>query len=189
MTNPDKLFGRLGNRMFKEAFLISYSLDNDIDQYFQDPYFFKDHEKMIRTLYSADIPNQIDKVAIHIRRGDYVNNPFYIDLTKTDYYEKAINEFPDGTEFLIFSDDPVFCESEWELYDTTNMEVQWGGNEVEDMNLMASCKAHIIANSSFSWWGAWLCPNYPNNKVIAPKKWYSDGDNSRTILPNHWRRI
>jgi hypothetical protein len=147
-----------------------------LDYYFQDEWFFKDHAEAIRALYSADIPRRIERVAIHVRRGanplmpsepNYADNPFYVDLTKTDYYERAIAMFPKD-KFLVFSDD---------------------GTDIQDMNDMAACKAHIIANSSFSWWAAWLSPAYPDNKVVAPKEWYADGDNSRTILPDHWTRI
>lgn len=188
MIPIEQITGRLGNKMFQFAFLFSYSKDNVLDWYYQDPYFFKDYENGIRTLYSGDIPNKIDAIAIHVRRGDYVNNPFYVDLTKTDYYERAMALFP-NEQFVVFSDDIEWCKKKWRLKDHEMIKFSKGKTDVEDMNLMAACKGQIIANSSFSWWGAWLSPMYPDNKVIAPKQWYADGDNSRTILPKHWKRI
>lgn len=185
MINIDKIMGRLGNKMFQFAFLYSYALNNVWDYYYQDPYFFEDHKEAVRTLFSANIPNKTNAVAIHVRRGDYVGNPFYVDLMETDYYDQAIKMFPND-RFLVFSDDPLFCEEKWKGDDRFSFSY---GDEIEDMNLMASCKAQIISNSSFSWWGAWLCPDYPDNKVIAPLNWYADGDNSRTILPKHWIRL
>lgn len=167
------------------AFAFSYAKNNDIDYYFQDEFFFRDNSEAVRALFSSDIPPLCNRVAIHVRRGDYVNNKFYVDLMDTDYYERAMKEFPAGTKFLVFSDDIEWCEKQPIFKDC---EFSYG-SELEDLNMMASCKGHIIANSSFSWWGAWLCPDYPNNKVIAPKAWYADGDNSRTILPGHWVRI
>lgn len=182
MINPDKIFGRLGNRMFQMAFCYAYAKDHDIDFYFQDPYFFEQHSEAIRTLFGGDIPPQNDKVAIHVRRGDYVDNPFYVDLMKTDYYERAMAQFPER-EFIIFSDDPLWCERQ-EIFEGCEIDYH---SEIEAMNIMASCSGHIIANSSFSWWGAWLSPY--SNKIIAPKEWYSDGNNSRTVLPANFIRI
>lgn len=184
MIHPSKIFGRLGNSLFQYAFLYSYAKNNDIDFYYQDEYFFRDNAEAVRALFSGEIPPVCDYVAIHVRRGDYVGNPFYVDLTDTDYYQKAMNEFPKGTKFLVFSDDIEWCKDQDIFKDCEFSE----GNELEDLNLMASCKGHIIANSSFSWWGAWLCPTYPDNKVIAPKAWYSDGK-QRTMTPEHWKKI
>lgn len=183
MIHPDKIFGRLGNKMFQYAFLFSYAKDHGIDFYFQDPYYFKEHEHAVRALFSADIPKPCDYVAIHVRRGDYVGNPFYVDLMDTDYYNDAMKLFH-KEKFMVFSDDIEWCKQQEIFEDCVFSEL----GEVEDMNKMASCKAHIIANSSFSWWGAWLCPNYPDNKVIAPEMWYTDNV-QRTLLPIHWKRI
>ena len=183
MIHPDKLFGRLGNKMFQMAFLYSYARDHGLDFYFQDEWFFMEHAEAIRALFSSDIPSKTNMVAIHVRRGDYVNNPLYVDLFSSGYYDRAMWQFSIGTEFLVFSDDIKWCKenmkgvSFWET-----------GNEIDDLNKMASCKGHIIANSSFSWWGAWLNPSYPNNKVIAPKDWFNDGV-QRCVLPDHWIKI
>ena len=180
--------------MFQMAFLVSYAKDHDIDWYFQDQYYFLNNQELVRQLFSSDIPEYTDKVAIHIRRGKnpinpnepaYTDNSFYVDLCKTDYYERAIKSFPDQ-KFIVFSDDIEWCKLKWGMDDRFEF---FHKDEITDMNKMASCKGHIIANSSFSFWGAWLSPMFPKNKVIAPKLWYSDGDNSRTILPNHWTKI
>lgn len=185
MIEPSKIFGRLGNSLFQYAFLFAHSKDFDIDYYYQDERFFKDHSEAIRVLFSGDIPPLSDYVAIHVRRGDYVGNPFYVDLLATDYYERAMKEFPEDTKFMVFSDDIDWCMKQ-PIFE--NCEFSFEENEIDDLNLMAACKGHIIANSSFSWWGAWLHPRYPDNKVIAPKSWYSDGV-QRTVLPTHWKRI
>jgi hypothetical protein len=184
MIHPDRIFGRIGNRMWQGAFLYSYSKDHDTDFYFQDPYYFKDHEEAVRTLYSSDIPSPIDAVAIHVRRGDYVNNPFYVDLMKTDYYKKAMKHFSPKEKFIVFSDDIVWCELQ-PIFKGCEFSYE---DEIDDMNKMAACKAHIISNSSFGFWSAWLSPEYPHNKVIAPKNYYADGI-ERTVLPEHWIKI
>lgn len=183
MIAPWKIFGRLGNSMFQYAFLYSYAKDLGIDFYFQDEYYFKEHENAIRTLFSSGIPELNDYIAIHVRRGDYVGNAFYVDLTDTDYYQRAMQQFRHG-KFLVFSDDIEWCRDQ-EIFKDCEFFFE---DEIADMNMMAACKGQIIANSSFSWWGAWLSPRYPENKVIAPKQWFSDGI-ERTILPKHWKQI
>lgn len=183
MIPPSRIFGRLGNSLFQYAFIYSYAKKFGIDFYFQDPAFFEEYADDIRALFSKGIPEPTDKVAVHIRRGDYVNSPFHVNLFDTDYYERAMALFP-NEKFLVFSDDIEWCK-EQEIF--KNCEFS-NGTELEDLNKMASCKAHIIANSSYSWWGSWLCPNYPLNRVIAPKEFFVDGI-TRTKLPAHWEQI
>lgn len=179
MTPVQKHFGRYGNDLFQKAFCYAYAKDNGIDHYYQDPRFFEGYEDEIRAMFKE--PSEaLDMVAIHVRRGDYVNNPFYVDLTKTNYYEDAMLEFPDA-DFLIFSDDIEWCKN---YPSFAGCEFSEGRTEVEDMNLMASCKGIIMANSSFAWWGAFLS----DAKVIAPKAWYSDGIERTKLLPE-WKRI
>lgn len=183
MIAPYKLFGRLGNSMFQYAFMVSHARDNDIDYYFQDEWFFRNNAEAVRALFSSDIPPKTDAIAIHVRRGDYVNNSFYIDLMETDYYEKAMALFP-GQNFLVFSDDIEWCKKQ-KIFKGCKF---FHEDEINDMNKMASCKGHIVANSSFSWWGAWLSPTYPDNKIVCPNKYYPD-DVIRSVFPEHWTRI
>lgn len=184
------LTGRLGNQMFQFAFMYAYAKDTGMDYYFQDEIFFDRYADEIRNLFSTNIPQPLDFVAIHVRRGanpllpsepSYADNPFYVNLGDTDYYERAIAMFPED-KFLVFSDDMEWCKKKWGNDPRFTFHA---GNEIEDMNAMAACKAQIIANSSFSWWAAWLSRN---QKVIAPLAWYTDGV-ERTRLPNTWQRI
>lgn len=192
MINPDKMFGRLGNRLFQMAALIEYAYKNDTNIYFQDEKWFKDSKEQVIKLFSEGI-GYLSQTAIHVRRGSnpinpeepkYSENPFYVDLTKTDYYERAIALFPNDN-FLVFSDDPTWCKEKWG--NNSRFQIMEGGNEIDDLNMMASCQNLIIANSSYSWWAAYLCPN-PAHRVIAPKMWYSDNV-ERTILPSDWEVI
>lgn len=182
MVNPDKLFGRLGNRLFQMAFILKYAKENGTDIYFQDPKWFDNAE--VKNLFSDNIPSKTDQVAIHVRRGDYVNNPFYVDLMEKDYYEKAMDMF-DGSDFLVFSDDIEWCKQQ-QMFEGCDFSENL--TELDDLNLMASCTGHIIANSSFSWWGAFLSPY--STKIVAPssKNWYTDGI-ERTVCPTEWVRI
>jgi hypothetical protein len=171
--------GRLGNQMFQFAFMYTYSKKFETDYYFQDPSWFDEFKEDIKVLYGQNIV-PIDQVAIHVRRGDYVGNPFYVQLWKTDYYKKAMELFP-NEKFLVFSDDIEWCKAH---FMGNQFEFSEGNDEVTDLNLMAGCKAVIIANSSFSWWGGYLS----KGKVVAPKEWYSDKI-ERTVCPNNWIRI
>jgi hypothetical protein len=182
MIQLSNTFGRLGNQMFQMAYIYTQWLEGYIpDYYLQSPEFF--NEKAIKQLYGQGIGTPIDMVAIHVRRGDYVNNDFYVDLTQTDYYEESMLLFPD-CDFLIFSDDIEWCKK-YKLF--AGCEFSEGKSEIEDMNLMAACKGIICANSSFSWWAAFI--GYAQ-KIIAPSrnKWYADGI-ERTVCPNTWVRI
>lgn len=186
MVNPDNLFGRLGNRMFQMATLYTHAKDSGVDIYFQDPIYFEKYESDIKNLFGTNI-GFLPYVGIHIRRGDYVNNPFYVDLSQTQYYKKALKFFP-YEKFLVFSDDPEFARDYFP--DEKNFQIIEGGDELEDLNMLASCSIGIItANSSYSWWAAYLNPN-PTAKIIAPssKHWYSDGL-ERTKCPDSWLRI
>ena len=199
MVNPDKIFGRLSNRMFMMAALYAYCKDNDFPIFVQDEKYFGKYKDEIVKLYSEGI-GFIDKVAIHVRRAKnpinpqepaYSENSFYVDLghhlhedMSDNYYKRAMALFP-GEKFLVFSDDIEWCKNSplFEGCEFTH------GTEIEDMNNMASCKHQIIANSSFSWWAAYLNPN-PEKKIVAPKKWFSDPNNEKFIgIPDSWKRI
>ena len=191
MINPDIIFGRLGNRMFQGAFLLAQARKLGTDIYFQDPAYFQEFEEELRQLFGEGI-GYLNQVGVHVRRGanpinpnepKYSENSFYTNLCDTDYYEKAMALFPDE-KFVIFSDDPEYCK---ERFTGENIQVMEKGNEIEDFNLLASCKSQIIANSSFSWWAAFLNPN-PSKVVVAPKQWHTDGI-ERTKIPTSWQRI
>jgi hypothetical protein len=134
-------------------------------------------------------------VSLHIRRGDYATNPATNQTHGTltlEYYEAAIDlilkRHPDSV-FFIFSDDipwvkdnfKVVCEK---VFINQNSEK----TDYEDLRLMSYCQHHIIANSSFSWWGAWLCLN-ESKIVVAPKKWFARHINSKDLIPENWITI
>lgn len=133
-------------------------------------------------------------VSIHIRRGDYQSNrnkDVYGSICTLDYYRKAIRKIKsilvDEITFYIFTDDPEWVQKHFSIKKCILVEKPVNVADWQDMCLMSSCKHHIIANSSFSWWGAWLGEN-PQKIVIAPSSWYS-GMLAPDILPNTWIRI
>ncbi len=182
--------GGLGNLMFKQAYLYSQMRDGLIpDIYVQSNKYFEKYQDEVRQLFGQGIaPGSIDRISLHVRRGDYVNNPFYTDLTETDYYEKAMAEFPDD-KFLVFcadrqgqdESDLKWCK---ERFKGSQFEFNESKDEVEDMNTMANCKGHIMANSSFSWWAAFL----GGGKTVCPSKWFTD-DVQRVGLLDSWIKI
>jgi hypothetical protein len=127
-------------------------------------------------------------IALHIRRTDYITNPNHSTLS-LKYYESALKKFSSNAEVLIFSDDPSWC-MEQELFSSDRFSVSQGNSNYMDMCLMTLCKGHIIANSSFSWWGAWLSDS---DKVIAPSEWFKGSNNEHLdisdIIPDRWEKI
>ncbi len=185
MISITKITGRLGNQMFQAAYLYSQVKEGKIpDIYVQDFKYFDKYKDEIKKLFGDGI-GYLPYVAIHLRRGDYVNNPFYVDLATTGYYIDATNLFP-NRKFLIFSDDIPFAKT---YFEGDKFAFDDSTNELDAFNKMASCDSHIIANSSFSWWAAYLSPSL-GGKVVAPTvdKWYKDGV-ERTFLPSEWVRI
>jgi hypothetical protein len=180
MIQLSKTFGRFGNSLFQYAFLYAYARDAGTDHYFQDPAFFEGHEQEIKLLYSEGLTQKIDMVAIHVRRGDYVGHPLYVDLMKTDYYKRAMEEFPEA-DFLVFSDDIKWCRQQ-EIFKKCQFHHK---DEIQDFNTMASCVGIIMANSSFSWWASYIAPWA--KKIIAPSEWFN-GD-KQMVLPDNFVKI
>lgn len=177
----EKTFGRLGNRMFQSAFIYAQMREGNIpDIYLQDPKYFVKFGEEIRDLFGEGIVPD-ERIAIHIRRGDYVNNSFYVDLMETTYYHEATKLFP-NEKFLIFSDDIQWCKKYVFPVDI-DIEFSEGKSVDEDLKRMSGCKGIIMANSSLSWWAAYLGDK--NKKVIYPKNWFSDGQ-QRVGFLNNW---
>ena len=193
MKNIHIFSGRMGNEMFRHAYLYAQVRDGLLpDVYLQDEKYFSKYADEIKKLFGEGI-GYLSQVGVHIRRASnpinpaepkYSENPFYVNLSESDYYDRAMAMFP-GEKFVVYSDDPEWCKEKWK--DNPNVQVMEKGNEIEDFNLLASSKDLIIANSSFSWWAAYLCPN-ETKKVIAPKQWFADGV-ERIKCPNSWIRI
>lgn len=190
MVKPRKLFGGLGNLMFQYSYLYSQARAGKIpDIYVQKEEYFAPYKEEIRSLFGQDIA-PVDMVSLHVRRGDYNGNPYYVDLTETDYYDEAMEQFP-GAKFLVFCADRQLgsndsADMDWckEHFKGKQFAFYQGADEIKDFNMMAGCTGgHIIANSSFSWWAAYVS----GNKTVAPKKWFADG--TRINTPNEWITI
>ncbi|MEX1048027.1 MAG: alpha-1,2-fucosyltransferase, partial [Akkermansiaceae bacterium] len=136
-------------------------------------------------------------VAVHFRRGDYVNNARFaqtIGTVSADYYAEAMkgvqSRIGSGATYYVFSDDPAFAENGL-VANVPTVPVNCCGenNDYDAMRLMSMCDHNIIANSTFSWWAAWLNPN-PEKMVVAPKCWFADGHwPDDDICPTFWQKV
>ncbi len=143
-----------------------------------------DENRLLMQKMSAE-----NSVAIHVRRGDYKNSRFTL-LDIETYYLKAIEKIKEqvkNPKFYIFSNDIDFVKTHFSKMDIDSeiVDINSGQQSFMDMVLMSNCKHNIIANSSFSWWSAWLNEN-PDKIVIAPKKWYSQNIPMNDMIPNGW---
>ena len=135
-------------------------------------------------------------VAVHVRRGDYVSNPTttaYHGVCSAQWYgdaAKLMMQKVDKPTFFVFSDDYEWVRENIRLdAPTVFIPPSPDGQECNDMHVMSLCQHNIIANSSFSWWGAWLNAN-PNKIVIAPKQWFAAGNhNTKDLIPHSWIRL
>ncbi len=139
------------------------------------------------------ISDQKESVMIHIRRGDYVNSPSASKIhgfIGTNYYRNAIEQIKNlvpNPVFFVFSDDISWCKEHLPKDSIIFIETKnSAASPISELSLMSHCKHHIIANSTFSWWGAWLC-EYKNKNVIAPKHWLSNQIiNLDDLIPQDW---
>lgn len=176
-----------------------------LDGYWQNEIYFSEYNEIIKKEFTLksnlsknatdllDKLNSCNSVSLHIRRGDYLTNKkfnqIYLSLN-IDYYLSAIkkiNEMVTEPMISIFTDDgewakslsfpcPAILISDYKLED------------YEELYLMSQCKHNIIANSTFSWWAAWLNPN-KNKIIIGPKQWFNFSDNDLGIMPAGWIKI
>jgi hypothetical protein len=190
--------GGLGNLLFKESYIWAQMRNGEIpDIYVQSSEYWDKYKEEIKQRFSSGIGYD-SRVALHIRRGDYLKvSQFHVNLWDTDYYKKAIDLFLEGTKFLVFckdnqseaqdTDDREWCLRNVPLLNI-DFEMYEHGKETDDLNAMASCKGIIGANSSFSWWAAFLNSHNGLKVFPAENKWFVDG-NVRTKLEKEWAKI
>lgn len=190
----DKRVLKLGNRVYLKG-------------YFQSENYFFPAKELIRKELSlkpaitdhlsdtAAFLQHQPSVSVHIRRGDMSADSLtnqYHGLVPVSYYKEAISrmkEYHGSPVFYIFSDDIAWARENLPLENAVYASGELSKNHLEDFYLMSRCRHHIIANSSFSWWAAWL-NDYPDKKVIAPKNWFNKGPkDTQDLIPQGWLRI
>ena len=160
----------------------------DLFGYFQSPKYFNNIKDEIKNdfKFTNEVESLCDEmyesisgkkvVSLHIRRTDYTVNNNH-PLQPMSYYENALKLFDKNVQILVFSDDPKWCQ-EQELFADDSVMLSEGNDADIDLCLMTKCDYHIIANSSFSWWGAWLGDS---EKVIAPSDWFADSCAEKSV--------
>tara|TARA_R100000081_G_scaffold83735_1_gene51937 strand:+ start:229 stop:993 length:765 start_codon:yes stop_codon:yes gene_type:complete len=167
--------------------------NSNILGYFQSEKYFSHIEYDVRREFdfkdeirnrAADILPSSVCVSLHIRRGDYLNLSHIYRILDEEYYRSALSQFEHYTPVFI-SDDIEWCKETFS--DLQNAVFIENENEYIDLCVMTMCNAHIIANSSFSWWGAWL----GGGKTIAPKNWFTENGpaNWENIYCDHWELL
>lgn len=169
-----------------------------LNGYFQSENYFKHNKQLILDLFrpTDEIKKYIkdkygemleDSVSIHVRRGDRVKLTNIMPLCDMEYYRKALLFFHDVKNVLVFSDDIEWTKS---TFIDKNFKIIEGEPDYMDLYIMSMCTNNIIANSTFSWWAAWLNKN-PDKLIVSPNKWFSDEyeHNIDELIPKSWIKI
>lgn len=174
--------------------------------YFQSPTYFKEHSQLIRSELTPPRPSDAESlrleevladsnsVSVHIRRGDYVTNPstrkIYCECTR-EYYLKALDHISGNGPVVFFSDDMAWVRANLAV---PQRQCFWVGEKsartgISDLWLMSKARHHVIANSTFSWWGAWLSMR-ESGVTIAPVEWFRNTNiRCDDLIPREWLRM
>lgn len=154
---------------------IPFKENLNLHGYFQSWKYFNHCKDYIKNIFSPKV-NHYNKdlyngmCSIHVRRTDYLKFPNHHPVLYMDYYKEAM-DISNCNKFIIISDDPEWCFENFKSTSNKEINIVSKGDAYFDFSLMISIENSIIANSSFSWWAAWLGTS-PNKKVVAPKNWF-----------------
>lgn len=181
--------------------VLSLPPNTDLYGYFQDERYFKEDRDLLLSIlkfkegyesiaqeFISEIDPRYQKVSLHIRRGDYTLYPDHHPVCSKGYYQSAMEKFSsDEIKFLVFSDDIDWCREEFKGDQFIFVD---SGSPYSDLRIMTLCDHHIIANSSYSWWGAWLNTK-TDKRVIAPSRWFGPAINkdASEIYCEGWEKI
>lgn len=204
----DKNIGTLNsnNYVYERMHNFDESLYNEcpdnvsLNGYFQTEKYFSNVEEELRKDFQfkdeiygpcKEVFESLDSnniLSLHVRRSDYLINPDHHPLCAMKYYENALEKFCEFDKVIVFSDDTEWCKNQLFFSDDKFLISESKNNHI-DLCLMSMCSGHIIANSSFSWWGAWLANS---KKVISPKQWFGSalkGINTNDIYLREWIKL
>lgn len=205
MLKKISLIKTINNKNFKNNNKYLFYV---LDDYFQNEEFFLCNLSQIKNIFNLN--HLVEKfsnlnslllqkillsnsVSIHVRRGDYLNskNINIHGICNLEYYKEAINyinKYQNEITYFIFSDDSEWCKDNFTFLNSNKLNFVTKNETNIDLFLMSNCKHNIIANSTFSWWAAWLNTN-PNKIVIAPKIWFVGNSFENEIVPKRWIKI
>lgn len=191
---------------FDESLLSALNCELIIGYFQTEKYFKNIRDILLKDFHFCEVTSQTEQlvkllvvsntVSVHIRRGDYVAseaNKNFHGSCSLEYYQNAfeyINDKVNAPLYVFFSDDMDWVREKFSFVENKILvDHNKEKRSFEDMYLMSVCKNNIIANSSFSWWGAWLNKN-PNKIVVAPIKWFNDKSvDTRDLIPDEWVRL
>ncbi|EKE06679.1 MAG: glycosyl transferase family 11 [uncultured bacterium] len=204
-----KFLVKVISKFFGEVFYyrLKFLSSKYLDGYFQSEKYFKNVEEDIRKDFTLkdemgveakkieqQIVNSKNSVSLHIRRGDYVDDlktNIYHGVCNLDYYKRSIKYLKENfgeINIFVFSDDIAWVKENL-AFENLQFVSRPDIKDYEELMLMSKCEHNIIANSSFSWWGAWLNEN-KNKIIIAPKEWFQKFNiNEKHIVPKSWIRL
>jgi glycosyl transferase family 11 len=181
-----------------------------LEGYWQTERYFSDVDGLIRQQFRLRKPiaerrSEVlasigragaSSVSLHVRRGDYVERAQsggVFRLCSLEWYQRAMEKIAEivvAPQFFVFSDDPGWARANLpEKWPRLFVDPGEDGKDFEDLHIMSNCGHHIIANSTFSWWGAWLNPSR-NKTVIAPEAWFATPEiDTRDMIPSRWIRL
>lgn len=200
------LIGRRKTHILEKEFSFT-SLNNNhvyLDGYWQNMPWLKDNRSQLRKLFkfNSELSSKNERIlnsfkeettiSVHVRRGDYLmkkNSRIYAQCTPT-YYLNAMDYFNSKyllTRFLVFSNDSIWCKEFFkDMQNVLIIDWNQGAESYQDMIMMSKCKHNIIANSTFSWWGAYLNSEI-NGEVICPEKWFISQEKTKDIyIPDNF---
>ncbi len=192
---------------YNPALVRSYRHDMYFEGYWQTEKYFKAIEDVIRKDFTLKTPmgdlgkhveeeikNTAVPVCLHIRRGDFANNPVqskFHGVTPLEHYYEGIKiitaKYP-NPHFFVFSDSIEWAKENLKINYPATFVGQGPEKNYEELVLMSKCKHHILSNSTFGWWGAWLGYN-PDQMVIAPKRWFNKNVDLSDLMPESWIQL
>ena len=180
----EKLYNTCPDEVDLRGFFQSYRYFDDFRSELTDLFRFKDEFQTP----CKELIDQFDEppLSIHVRRGDYLTNPNHSTLS-LKYYEDALAIIGDPRKMVfVFSDDPQWCRQQ-EVFSGDRFLISENNSTYMDLCLMTMCSGHITANSSFSWWGAYLSKS---NVIVSPRNWFvgsqNEGIDTKDLLPPDW---
>jgi hypothetical protein len=189
-----------------EPSALNWTGDIFLDGFWQSSKYFEDIRNTLLEEFTLTAPfspeastfatkiSENTAVSIHVRRGDYATNARVLKefgVCSTEYYKKAMEHIEttvDSPTYFVFSDDIEWVKENLPVGEGAIFVTGKDIKDTEEMMLMSQCQHNIIANSSFSWWGAWL--NQNNNKiVVAPTPWFENQGYDKTLIPESWTQL
>ena len=176
--------------------------------FYQKLIYLEGYEEQIRRVFTFDMTkvneqsrtmaeqmdNDPQAVSLHVRRGDYLKKKYFASVgcvCQLPYYQRTLKQMSslvDEPHYYVFSDDMPWVKENLPLENVTYINWNQGEDSWQDLMLMTHCRHHIISNSTFSWWGAWLGGN-KDGKVVCPDHWYASDRGQVPLYPTSWVRV